>query len=62
VVGEPLLTGFLRLCFTDHAPARRQLALLRPQTVLSLVVTQNSKLTLRIIERVAEFHTDSVSE
>lgn len=59
---QPLLARLLRLRFADHAPARGQLALLRPQAVLPLVILQNGELSLRIIERIAEFHTDSVIE
>ncbi len=62
VPGQPLLARLLRLRFAHHAPPRRQFALLRPQAVLPLVVLQNGELSLRIIERIAEFHTDSVIE
>jgi hypothetical protein len=62
VFRQPLLAHVLRLRFAYHAPARGQFALLRPQAVLPLVVLQNDKLSLRIIERIAEFHTDSVIE
>ena len=60
--GVPLLARLLRLRFAHHAPPRRQFALLRPQAVLPTVVLQNGELSLRIIERIAEFHTDSVIE
>jgi hypothetical protein len=59
---QPLLARFLGLRFTHHTPAGRQCALLRPQAEFRVVVTQNGELSLRIIERITEFHTDSVIE
>jgi uncharacterized Zn finger protein len=54
---QPGITISLGLCVTGNLPSNGQRALLRPQTILLLRITQNKKQPLRVIEGVAELHT-----
>src|SRR5690606_28118440 len=61
VFGQPLFAVLQRSWLADHTPASGQCAPLRPQTVLTVVILQNSELPLWIVEGITEFHTKLLS-